>query len=78
MKYLRTLGISKWGRALLGLFIVWLIIMIMAAKPMFNSNNSQDQEANERLSQAFRELKLLKKQNSELKKLFTEFNFRHV
>lgn len=78
MSYLRTLGISKWGRALLGLFIVWLIIMIMAAKPMFSNNNSQiqDQETNERLSQAFRDLELLKKQNSELKKLFTDISFR--
>ena len=67
-----------WGRALLVLFLIWLLVLVLfAASPVFwvPSSPEADSRVSERLAHAFRDLKVLKRQNAELRSLFTDISF---
>lgn len=65
------------GRTIVVFLCVWLIILIFTALPLFSShnNNSVDTRTADRLSKAFLDLEILKKQNAELRALFDDLKF---
>jgi hypothetical protein len=74
MKLVRQVG---WGRALLVLFLIWLLVLVLfAASPVFRvpSSPEADSHMTQRFSRAFRDLDVLKRQNAELRSLFKDIN----
>lgn len=74
MKLVRQVG---WGRALLVLFLIWLLVLVLfAASPVFwvPSSPEADSHMTQRLARAFHDLEVLKRQNAELRSLFQDIN----
>ncbi|PSN45403.1 Alpha-(1,6)-fucosyltransferase [Blattella germanica] len=73
MKLVRQVG---WGRALLVLLIIWLLVLVLFASPIFRVPSSPEPDAltSKRLARAFHDLEVLKRQNAELRSLFTDIN----
>jgi hypothetical protein len=74
MKLVRQVG---WGRALLVLFLIWLLVLVLfAASPVFwvPSSPEADTHMNQRLARAFHDLEILKRQNAELRSLFKDIS----
>jgi hypothetical protein len=74
MKLVRQVG---WGRALLVLFLIWLLVLVLfAASPVFwvPSSPEADSRTTQRLARAFHDLEVLKKQNAELRSLFADIS----
>lgn len=74
MKLVRQVG---WGRALLVLFLIWLLVLVLfAASPVFRvpSSPEADSHMTQRLARAFHDLEVLKRQNAELRSLFKDIS----
>ncbi|XP_069679816.1 alpha-(1,6)-fucosyltransferase [Periplaneta americana] len=74
MKLVRQVG---WGRALLVLLAIWLLVLVLfAASPVFRVPTSPepDVRTTQRLARAFHDLEVLKRQNAELRTLFSDIN----
>ena len=73
MKLVRQVG---WGRALVVLLAIWLLVLVLFASPIFRvpSSPEPDVHTSKRLARAFHDLEILKKQNAELRSLFTDIN----
>nr|CAD7407073.1 unnamed protein product [Timema poppensis] len=65
-----------WGRALLIFLGVWLLVIFLAVWPLYKAGHTQEPDAAtaQRLARAFHDLELLKRQNAELRSLFTGIN----
>ncbi|XP_014289365.1 alpha-(1,6)-fucosyltransferase [Halyomorpha halys] len=61
-----------WGRAMLFLLLVWLIFIVISIG--FLRPDHQNQQQNQRISQALRDLQSLRHQREEINKLLTEYN----
>lgn len=75
--FMRQLTTWGCGRTIVILLSVWLIVLVFTALPLFSShnNNNVDTRTADRLSKAFLDLEILKKQNAELRKLFEDLKF---
>lgn len=72
---LRQIGAVGWSRIFLVFIVVWLVILIFAALPMFTNHVLPgDTKTAERLARALVDLEALRKQNSELHELFRDIN----
>lgn len=74
MKLVRQVG---WGRVLLVLLAIWLLVLVLfAASPVFRvpSSPEPDSQTNQRLARAFHDLEVLKRQNAELRSLFSDIS----
>lgn len=71
---LRQIGALGWNRILIFFLIVWLVILLFTALPMFTTQHvvQSDTKTAERLSRALSELEALRKQNVELQELFKD------
>lgn len=71
--FMRQLTSWACGKAIVILLSVWLLVLIFTALPIFsNNNNNGDTRAADRLSKAFLDLEILKRQNQELRQLFDD------
>lgn len=76
--FLRQMNLWGCGRTLIVLLTIWLLVLIFTALPIFtshNNNNIYDQKTADRLTKAYIDLEILKRQNIELKKLFDDLKF---
>lgn len=74
--FLRQITVWGWGRTLVVLLGVWLLVLVFTALPIFNTHvNSIHTRQSEHLAKAFLDLQILKKQNLELRSLFNDLNF---
>jgi hypothetical protein len=65
------------GRALVVILVVWLLVLVLfAASPVFRvpSSPEPDSRTTQRLARAFHDLEVLKRQNAELRSLFTDIS----
>jgi hypothetical protein len=65
------------GRALVVILVVWLLVLVLfAASPVFRvpSSPEPDSRTTQRLARAFHDLEVLKRQNVELRSLFTDIS----
>lgn len=71
---LRQIGALGWNRILIFFLILWLLILLFTALPMFTTQHviQSDIKTGERLSRALNELDALRKQNTELQELFKD------
>lgn len=74
---------GRWPQVLLLIAVVWIVVMIMGIWPMMCSSSGKTESwdmkpVKERLSQAFFQLNVVKKQNEELKELFNSINLRFL
>lgn len=73
--FLRQISVWGWGRTLIVLLGVWLLVLVFTALPIFTTHvNNTDTRQSERLAKAFIDLEILKKQNLELRNLFNDLN----
>lgn len=72
--FLRQIGALGWNRILIFFLILWLIILLFTALPIFTTQHivQGDTKTAERLSRALSELEALRKQNAELQELFKD------
>lgn len=72
---------GRWGQIVTFLAICWVVFMIFVILPMTCSvttkrDNSELEPFDDRLARAFVQMRSLKKQNEELKTLFSESNLK--
>jgi hypothetical protein len=66
-----------WGHAPVVLFLIWLFVLVLfAVSPVFwvPSSPEPDSRTTQRLARAFHDLEVLKRQNAELRSLFTDIS----
>ncbi|XP_060530769.1 alpha-(1,6)-fucosyltransferase isoform X2 [Cylas formicarius] len=70
---LRQIAAVGWHRMLIAFLAIWLLILVLTAFPMLNTNvTNYEVRTAQRLSRALLDLEVLRKQNEELQDLFRD------